>query len=339
MTTTQCQVAVIGAGPGGLSIATELKIMGVDSVLLLEREAAAGGIPRHCGHSPFGMREFHRILGGSEYAARLSARARQAGVEIHLNTTVIRLGQDGELTLSTYEGSQQISAERVVICSGARETPRSARLISGTRPQGVMTTGALQSMIYLKQQRPFKRPVIIGTEMVAFSAFLSCRHAAMKPVAMIESERVTSWWRSAALLPRLLGTPVLTNTSLEAIVGHDEVQAVTIRSPSTGSTTLDCDGVIFSGQFVGESSLARMAGFAVDAQTGSPLVDAYGRCANLIYFASGNLRYPLKTAGQCWREGRDIARQVKASLDGELPDHWQQSNAGAIMKNVKSGCD
>jgi thioredoxin reductase len=325
MKSAQCRVAVIGAGPGGLSIATELKNLGVDNVRLLERESTAGGIPRHCGHSPFGMREFHRVLSGAEYTRRLTGQAEKVGVEIQLNTTVTELGPHGELSLSTRDGVQQLNADRVVICSGAREKPRSARLVSGARPQGVMTTGALQSMIYLQQQRPFTRPVIIGSEMVAFSALLSCRHAGMNPVAMIEAEPVISWWQLAGLFPRLLGTSVLLNTSLEAIDGQSKVEAVTIKRSSGELVTLECDGVIFTGQFIGESSLAKMAGFAIDTRTNSPLLDAYGRCSNINYFASGNLRSPLKTAGQCWREGRAIARQVKASLDGELPGQRLQS--------------
>jgi NADPH-dependent 2,4-dienoyl-CoA reductase/sulfur reductase-like enzyme len=325
MKSTHCRVAVIGAGPGGLSIATELKKLGVDNVTLLEREDTAGGIPRHCGHSLFGIREFQRVLGGAEYTRRLIAGAEKAGVDLRLGTTVTELGQSGELSLSTREGRQLLEAERVVICSGARETPRSARLVSGTRPQGVMTTGALQSMIYLKQQRPFKRPVIIGSEMVAFSALLSCRHAGMRPVAMIEAEPVISWWQLAGLFPRLLGTSVLINTSLEAIDGQSKVETVTIKRPTGELVTLECDGVIFTGKFIGESSLAKMAGFAIDRDSNGPLVDAYGRCSNINYFASGNLRYPLKTAGQCWREGRDTARQVKASLESELPNQWVQS--------------
>ncbi|MFT5113572.1 MAG: thioredoxin reductase [Parasphingorhabdus sp.] len=326
MKAAHCQVAIVGAGPAGLSIATELKVLGVDNVTLLEREATAGGIPRHCGHSPFGMREFNRVLGGAEYTRRLTRKAEEAGVEIRMDTTVTELGQSGGLSLSTHEGRQQLEADRVVICTGAREKPRSARLVSGTRPQGVMTTGALQSMIYLKQQIPFKQPVIIGSEMVSFSAFLSCRHAGIKPVAMIEAESVISWWQIAGLLPRVLGTSLLTNTSLESIKGNNKVQSVKIKGSSGDCLTLKCDGVIFTGKFIGESSLAKMAGLAIDNDSNSPLVDDYGRCSNINYFASGNLCYPLKTAGKCWREGHDIARQVKASLNDELPDQWVQSN-------------
>ena len=61
-------VAIIGAGPAGLAAALELKKSGVDRVIVLERESEAGGIPRHCGHPPFGIREYKRVLTGPTYA-------------------------------------------------------------------------------------------------------------------------------------------------------------------------------------------------------------------------------------------------------------------------------
>ena len=66
MKVSRCRVAIIGGGPSGLALASELAVKGIGDVVVLEREAAAGGIPRHCGHSPFGFREFHRMLSGPE---------------------------------------------------------------------------------------------------------------------------------------------------------------------------------------------------------------------------------------------------------------------------------
>lgn len=65
------EVLVIGAGPAGLAAATRLKSLGVRNVIVVDREQQAGGIPRHCGHPPFGMREFGRVLTGPVYARRL----------------------------------------------------------------------------------------------------------------------------------------------------------------------------------------------------------------------------------------------------------------------------
>jgi len=71
-------VAVIGAGPSGLSAAITLKKLGIQKVVVLEREAEAGGVPRHCGHPPFGIREFKRVLTGPVYAKKIVETAQNA---------------------------------------------------------------------------------------------------------------------------------------------------------------------------------------------------------------------------------------------------------------------
>ena len=312
-------VAIIGGGPSGLAAATELKRRGVGRVVVLEREPEAGGIPRHCGHPPFGMREFQRVLTGPRYAARLVETARAAGVEIKTSTSVVEARPGGTLLITGNMGVAEISARRVIQATGVRETPRSARLISGSRPAGVLNTGALQSMVYLNARSPFARPVIIGTELVAFSAIMTCRHARIKPAAMIEqNRRATARWPSS-LYPALMGIPLHLETRLVEIVGEKQVRAVITRDATGTRRTIDCDGVILTGKFTPEASLARCGHLAVDPGTGGPLVDQYGRCSDPAYFATGNVLRPVETTGWCWREGRRTARRVAADLAGRLP--------------------
>ncbi len=312
------RVAIVGAGPSGLALATELRRLGVDGVTVLEREDQAGGIPRHCGHSPFGMREFHRVLSGPAYARRLEREARQAGVELRLSTTVAALDADARLTVSTAAGIERVNAERVVLCTGNRETPRSARLVSGSRPLGVLTTGALQAMTYLKHRIPFRRPVIVGTELVAFSALLTCRHFGIRPAAIIEAgEGTTAGW-PARFLPPLLGTRLLTRTELLAIHGEQRVEAVEISTDGASPLRLACDGVLFCGRFVAETGLFANSHLELACHGKVPAVDQYGRCSDHRVFACGNLLHPVDTAGWCWAEGRRLAGRVAASLAGEL---------------------
>jgi hypothetical protein len=56
----------------------------------------------------------------------------------------------------------------------------------------------------------------------------------------------------------------------------------------------------------------------MDAASGSPRIDQYGRCSDPDYFACGNMLHPVDTAGWCWSEGRATAASVAASLDGRL---------------------
>jgi len=314
-------VAVIGAGPSGLAAATALKAAGVKRVVVLEREAEAGGIPRHCGHPPFGMREFGRVLRGPAYARRLVRRALAAGVEIHLATTVVAVLPGTALDLACPSGRAKITARRIIYATGVRETPRAQRLISGARAQGILNTGALQSMVYLKNCRPFQRPVIIGSELVAFSAIMTCRHAGIRPQAMIESqENVIARWPSRLFAP-LTGVRLLTGTRLGGIIAKDgAVIGVDVTGPSGQVERISCDGVILCGEFTPESSLARLGHLAIDPATGGPVVDQWGRCSDPSYFATGNVMRPVETAGWCWREGGRTGAWVAADLAGTLPE-------------------
>lgn len=315
---TEPEVIVIGAGPAGLGAATALARAG-RRVLVLEREADPGGIPRHCGHYPFGMCEFSRILRGPAYAARLAGAALAAGVTIRTRTTVTALLPGGVVEVTSDAGPETLSARAVLLATGVRESSRAARLIGGVKPGGVISTGALQGMVYLNGQAPFARPVILGTEMVSFSALLTCRHAGIRPLAMIEpAGRTTARW-PAHWLARLLGVPIHFGSDIAAIHGRARVTGVTL-STSGGTVDLPADGMIVSGGFRPDAALLRGGHLAVDPGSGGPVIDAFGRLSDPVYFAAGNLLRGVETAGWCWLEGRRTARAILAALDGRLPD-------------------
>jgi pyruvate/2-oxoglutarate dehydrogenase complex dihydrolipoamide dehydrogenase (E3) component len=265
------------------------------------------------------MREFGRVMTGPGYARALVRRAETAGVDIRVKTSVVKIGGDAKLRVSSPDGISNIIADRIIIATGVRETPRSARFVSGARPLAVTTVGAMQSMIYLNHRIPFKRPLVVGSELVSFSALWTCFGAGIKPVAMLEkSDCILARW-PAQWLPRLLRIPLLRQSRVVRILGRDRVTGVTISDRTGQHRDIACDGIVFSGQFTPESSLARAAALDIDVATKGPVIDQFGRCSNPRIFATGNLLRPLETAGWCWREGKNVGNCVADDLQGVLP--------------------
>jgi NADPH-dependent 2,4-dienoyl-CoA reductase/sulfur reductase-like enzyme len=312
------EVVIIGGGPAGLAAARELKRLGIRDIVILEREQYAGGVPRHCGHYGFGWREFRRILTGPAYARRLVAAAQD--IELRTGTTALELDAGGRVKTLTPTGIQTLVGRHVLLALGTRETTRAARLVSGTRPWGVFTTGALQQMIYLAGLKPCTRAVIVGSELVSFSSLLTLRHAGVKAIAMLEESadvvapRPVHWIARAAF-----GARVLTRTKLLSILGEKRVSGVEIKRDGRRER-IDCDGVIFTGHFVPEAALLKTSPLLIDPATGGPLVDQYGRCSDAAYFAAGNLLRPVEASWTVWEEGRNVAHAIGASLDGRLPE-------------------
>jgi len=304
-------VLIVGAGPAGLAAATRLGELGVGKVVVLERQTEAGGIPRQCGHSPFGMREFYRVLSGKRYAARLVNGAVSAGAELRLRHSVVSIEAGPRALIATPEGTRVIEARQMLLATGIRETTRAGRLVSGTRPAGVINTAALQDMIFLRKLRPFKRPLIVGTELVAMSAILTCLGAGARPAAIVERGDRPIARRPFSWLPQLKRIPRFVNAEIAEIAGGSAVEAVTLRNLADGRTTrIPCDGVVFTGRFTPEASLARSAGVVIDTGTMGPAINTVGRTSLPAVYAAGNLLRGVETAGHCWAEGRAVAETM-----------------------------
>jgi len=308
-------VAVVGGGTAGLALASELMRLKVGKVVVLERDAEAGGVPRHCGHYPFGLREYARLMKGPDYAKRNREAAAALGVDIRTRTTVTKLHPGGKLSLSTNAGTTNLAADRVVLCTGVRESSRAERFIGGDRPDGVFSTGALQSMVYLKGIRPFRQPIILGSELVSFSAIQTCQHLGIRPVAMVEEQDRLIARRPLELYMLVKRVPVYTGVTNPRIIGGERVEALDFVDRTGQAKRIAADGVIVSGRFRPESALMRDGHLEVDPGTGGPVIDQFGRCSDPAYFCAGNLLRPAETSGFCWREGIQTARWVARDLE------------------------
>ncbi|MEU0335420.1 FAD-dependent oxidoreductase [Streptomyces sp. NPDC006193] len=315
-TPRRVDVLVVGAGPAGLAAAARLAAAGAGRVEVLEREAQPGGVPRHCAHGGFGT--WTRPLTGPGYARLLTDAAERAGAGLRTGVTALDWATAGPVLDAVGPGGPEtVEARAVVLATGARERPRTARLVPGTRPAGVYTTGELQQAVHLFGQRIGARAVVAGAEDVSYAAAGALRAAGTEVVALVTEHPRARTGRVRAQASRLLhGVPLLTGTTVTELLGHGRLSGVRVRHRDGRTAVLPCDTIVFTGDFVPDHELARRGGLALDPGTRGPAVPASLHTSRPGVFAAGNLLHAVEPAGTAAREGARAAGAVLEHLAG-----------------------
>ncbi|MFE4660635.1 FAD-dependent oxidoreductase [Streptomyces hydrogenans] len=313
-TARSVDVLVVGAGPAGLAAAARLAAAGAGRVEVLEREPEPGGVPRLCVHPGFGADPQGRALDGPGSARRAVRAAVRAGAV--LRTGVSATGWAGPLALETTAptGLETVEARAVVLATGARERARPARLLPGTRPQGVLTTGELLRTVDLFGPDPGRigrRAVVVGGGRTAGHAVGLLRRAGVAVAAVVhEGPRAAVGGA---------GVPVLAETVVTELTGRGRLAGVTVRYRDGRAGTLGCDTLVLTGDWIPEHALARAGGLPLDPGTRGPLVDDVLRTGVPGVFAAGGLLRGGVPAVRAAAEGRRAAGAVLAHLDGRDP--------------------
>lgn len=313
-------ILIIGAGPAGLSAAIELKKQGIKNILVVDREAEAGGMPRMCHHTGFGREDLWRMWLGPKYAKYYRDLAEKMDVEVRTSTTITGWTDKMKLAYTSPQGLGEIEAGAILLATGVRERPRAARLIPGKRPQGIYTTGSLQRFLYQEHLPVGKRAVIIGAELVSLSALMSLMGAGIKCEMMVTEENshqiefpyVVMKWALADVFSR---TPILTNTRISNIFGQKQVEGIELTHRDGSKQLVECDTVIFTGRWIPEHELARLGGLELNPRTQGPSIDKNFQSSVAGVFVAGNLLRGVETADHCANEGKWAARAMTKFLN------------------------
>ena len=291
-------IVVIGGGPAGLAAALAAKEAGVEDVLILERDVCLGGILNQCIHNGFGLHTFKEELTGPEYAARYIDKVLEAKISYQLETMVLNISENLEITIvNEKEGLTIIKAKAVILAMGCRERPRGALNIPGFRPAGVYSAGTAQRLINIEGKQVGKEVVILGSG----------------DIGLIMARRMTFEGAKVKLVAELLpysgglkrnivqclddyNIPLRLSHTVVKIHGKKRLTGVTIakvgddRRPISGTEEyFDCDALLLSVGLLPENELSKSAGVELSVLTGGPVVNDKLTTSVEGIFACGNV--------------------------------------------------
>lgn len=294
-----CDVAIIGGGPAGLSAAIAAKKEGAEHVLIIERDNKIGGILQQCIHPGFGLKYFKEELTGPEYAERLTLEAKDLGVNILLKSMVLELlpEENTIICVNSELGMTKIISKSIILAMGCRERTRANIMIAGTRPAGIYTAGSAQRLINRQNAMVGKNVVILGSGDIGMIMARRMTLEGAKVIAVVEiMDFLAGLTRNRVQCLDDFNIPLKLSHTVTKIVGNQRIEGVYIAKVDENKKPIldteefiPCDTLLLSVGLIPENELTNKAEIKMSRITNGPVVNQYMQTSVDSVFAGGNV--------------------------------------------------
>ena len=318
-------IVIIGGGPAGLAAAAAAKREGVDSILILERDTQLGGILNQCIYNGFGLHTFKEELTGPEYAQRFIDQVEELKIEYKLNTMVMDITPDKEITaMNRTDGLFHIQAKSIILAMGCRERSRGALNIPGYRPAGIYSAGTAQRLVNIEGFMPGREVVILGSGDIGLimARRMTLEGAKVKVVAELMPYS-GGLKRNIVQCLDDFGIPLKLSHTVVDIKGKERLEGITLAAvddkgkPIPGTEEeYTCDTLLLSCGLIPENEISRSIGVDMEPVTSGPIVNESLETSVEGVFACGNVLHVHDLVDFVSEEaaaaGRNAAAYVKA---------------------------
>lgn len=226
--TRAVQVLIIGGGPAGLSAAVELGKLGVDTLVIDDKDRLGGKLVLQT-HKFFGsVEDSWAGTRGFEIGHLLEQEVVGfSSVETWLETTAVGVFSDGVVGVVRRGRYVMIRPEKLLVATGAREKMLS---FPGNTLPGVYGAGAFQTLVNRDLIKAAHRVLIVGGGNVGIIAGYHALQAGIEVVAVIEGLPEVGGYKVHADKLKRLGVPIFTRHTVVSANGTDHLKSVTMAS-------------------------------------------------------------------------------------------------------------
>lgn len=306
-------VLIVGGGPAGISAAIELGNVGVNVILIDDKQDLGGKLSLQT-HNFFGSvadcyAGYRGVHIGHILAADLE---RLPTVDVWLNSTVVGVFSDGKFGVSGNGTYKLIKPGQVLFSTGAREK---SLAFPGADLAGVYGAGAFQTLVNRDLVRCAEKLFIIGGGNVGLIGAYHALQAGIDVVGLVEALPQCGGYKVHEDKIKRLGVPIWTSHSVLRIEGEENVERVVITAvdekflPVPGTErSYDVDTVLMA---VGLSPVDELLKKTLE----------YGIKA----YAAGDAE-EIAEASAAIFSGRIIGRRIARGMgiDLPIPSDWEQ---------------
>jgi len=317
-------VLIIGGGPAGLSAAVELGKLGIDTLIIDDKDRLGGKLVLQT-HKFFGsVEDSHAGSRGFEIAKILEEELDQYdSVDGWLNSTAVGVFSDAIVGVVKDKSYIKIRPKALLVATGAREKMLS---FPGNTLPGVYGAGAFQTLVNRDLVKSSERVLIVGGGNVGLIAGYHAIQAGIEVVALVEALPQVGGYKVHADKLKRLGVPIFTQHTVVSANGNDQVESATIAQlddawnviPKTNKT-FDVDTVLIA---VGLSEVNEF--YHKAKQWGMDV------------FAAGDAQEIAEASAAMFTgkiEGLKIAKRL-GRFSGDIPKEWDEK---ALILKSKPG--
>jgi len=269
------ELVIIGGGPASLAAALEAEKLGIEEILILERNNELGGILEQCIHDGFGLHRFKKQLSGPQYAQMFIDEVENSNIEIKLNTMVLDVNSNKIIyAVNSDEGMLEIHSKAIIL-----------------------TAGTAQRYMNIEGLIPGERVVILGSGDIGMIMARRMTLEGMKVEGVYEvMNRPGGLARNISQCLNEYNIPLHLSTTVTEVRGKHKLEGVVVQkvdknmNPISGTERyIECDLLILSVGLIPENELSIKAGVTLSPITKGPYIDNNMMTNIEGIFAAGNV--------------------------------------------------